>query len=144
MRPVAAACHEPDSDQPACDKVAASWTDSVWRAAEPGAVQWVNWEAWPERNQSCYVHSSVDVPCRQGRVSLYSALVASASHIQHTVNFAKKHNIRFVIKNSGHDFLGRSTAPESLQVLTNRMKGVRFTDNLSQPDPTNTGRKVLL
>jgi hypothetical protein len=52
-----------------------------------------------------------------------------ASHIQQAVRFAKRHNLRLVIKNSGHDFFGRSTAPESLQILTNRMKDIQLSDN---------------
>lgn len=129
VRPVAADCHEPDFNKPGCDAVTASWKNSVWRAAQPGAVQWVNWEAWPEHNESCYVHSSPDIPCGQCRISLYSVLAKSASHIQHAVRFAKRHSVRLAIKNSGHDFLGRSTAPESLQILTNGMKDIRFVDN---------------
>lgn len=129
VRPVAAACHEPDFNKADCDAATASWKNSVWRAAQPAAVQWVNWESWPEHNESCYVHSSPDIPCGQGRISLYSAIVNSASQIQHAVQFAKRHNIRLVIKNSGHDFLGRSTAPDSLQISTNRMKDIRFSDD---------------
>lgn len=129
VRPVAAACHKPDFSKQECDAVAASWNDSIWRAAEPGAVQWVNWESWPEHNQRCYLGTSPDIPCGQGRISLYSVLAKSASHIQHAVRFAKERNIRLAIKNSGHDFLGRSTAPESLQILTSQMKGIQFVDN---------------
>lgn len=51
-----------------------------------------------------------------------------AEHIQAAVRFAAKHNLRLAIKNSGHCFLGRSTAPESLQISTNKMKSMAFTD----------------
>jgi FAD/FMN-containing dehydrogenase len=69
------------------------------------------------------------MPCKQGRISLYSAVVQNARHIQEAVRFAKRHNIRLAIKNSGHDFLGRSAAPNSLQILTNRMKGLQLVDD---------------
>ncbi|PHH84857.1 hypothetical protein CDD83_1260 [Cordyceps sp. RAO-2017] len=94
---------------------------------EPGAVQWTNWEAWPERNESCFFDSPRDIPCRQGRVSLYSALVEAPGHIQAAVRFAAKHRLRLAIKNSGHCFLGRSSAPESLQISTHKLKSIRFT-----------------
>ncbi|KAF7593112.1 hypothetical protein BBP40_011991, partial [Aspergillus hancockii] len=129
VRPVAAVCHEGGANSSACQEVTASWKNSTWRAAQPGAVQWENWEALPEQNQTCYIESPRDIPCGQGRISLYSALAKSAFDVQATVKFAKEHNLRLVIKNSGHDFLGRSSAPESLQILTNGMKAIRFVDS---------------
>ncbi len=89
-----------------------------------GAVQWENWEAWPDKNQYCYVESPESVPCGQGRVSLYSAEVETAADIQATVNFAVRYNIKLAIKNTGHDFLGRSSAPNSLQLNTYKMKNI--------------------
>lgn len=129
VRPVAAVCHTGAYNQQACSAVRGEWSDSVWRAAQTGAAQWENWEAWPERNQSCYAQSARGIPCGQGRISLYSAKVQTAQQIQKAVLFAKKHNLRLVVKNSGHDFLGRSTAPESLQILTHGMKDIRLVDN---------------
>ncbi|KAF7179305.1 hypothetical protein CNMCM7691_008238 [Aspergillus felis] len=78
-----------------------------------------NWAAWPELNESCYIETAAYMPCQQGRISLYSAVVQNARHIQEAVRFAKQHNIRLAIKNSGHDFHGRSAAPNPLQILTN-------------------------
>ncbi|KAH3009360.1 hypothetical protein KXV73_007410 [Aspergillus fumigatus] len=126
VRPVAAPCHEGDSE--ACDLVTKQWYNSTWRAAQPGAVQWENWDSWLEHNQTCSIINPQG-PCGQGRVSLYSVVAEKASHIQEAVRFAKRHNLRLAIKNSGHDFLGRSTAPESLQILTNGMKDIHFSDN---------------
>jgi FAD/FMN-containing dehydrogenase len=39
------------------------------------------------------------------------------------------HNLRLVIKNTGHDLLGRSSAPESLQIWTHKLKDMTFIDN---------------
>ncbi|KAF4234652.1 hypothetical protein CNMCM8980_008618 [Aspergillus fumigatiaffinis] len=123
VQPVAAPCHiNPNSTT--CQEVTAQWSNSVWRAAQPGALQWENWGAWPEHNESCYIETA-PYTCKQGRISLYSAVVQNAGHIQEAVRFARRHNIRLAVKNSGHDFLGRSAAPNSLQILTNRMKGLQ-------------------
>lgn len=130
VRPLAAVCHAgSEQDATACKKVTSLWTNSTWRAAQPGAVQWTNWEAWPARNESCYVDTAPSSPCGQGRVSLYSVQAKSAAHIQAGVRFARQHNLRLAIKNSGHDFLGRSAAPESLQILTSGMSGVRAVED---------------
>ncbi|KAL2832074.1 hypothetical protein BDW59DRAFT_157535 [Aspergillus cavernicola] len=129
VRPVAAVCHDGGAESEACRAVQALWSNSTWRAAQPGAVQYENWEAWPEQNQYCHIQTAFDQPCEQGRISLYSTLATSAADIQKTVRFAKGRNLRLAIKNSGHCFLGRSTAPESLQILTNGMKDIEFVND---------------
>ncbi|KAJ5820416.1 hypothetical protein N7474_006007 [Penicillium riverlandense] len=140
VRPVAAVCHEGDFDATACSAVQAQWANSTWRASEPGAVQWENWEAWPERDQSCYDTTPQNEECGQGRISLYSAIVQTTNQIQRAVQFASRHNLRLAIKNSGHDFLGRSTAPESLQILTFNMKDIQMVDNfVPKGAPKNKG-----
>jgi FAD/FMN-containing dehydrogenase len=101
----------------------------------PGALQWENWEAWPEQNQQCYVESPRSVSCAQGRVSLYSAEVESAAHIQAAVSFAVTYNVKLAIKNTGHDFLGRSSAPYSLQISTYKMKNITVLNNFVPPVP---------
>lgn len=145
VQPVAAPCHiNPNST--ACQDVTAQWSNSVWRAAQPGAVQWENWAAWSEHNESCYIETAPDT-CKQGRISLYSAVVQNARHIQEAVRFARRHNIRLAVKNSGHDFLGRSAAPNSLQILTNRMKGLQTVDDFvpkGAPKHTGEGPAVTL
>ena len=39
--------------------------------------------------------------------------VASVSDVQAGLAFASKNNLRLVIKNTGHDYKGRSSAPDS-------------------------------
>ncbi|KAG2414763.1 hypothetical protein HFD88_005951 [Aspergillus terreus] len=147
VRPAAAVCHSPATDEAACTVVTEQWTNSTWRAAQPGAVQWGNFEAWPERNESCYIENPPNVPCGQGRISLYSVLARSAAHIQEAVRFARRRNLRLVIKNTGHDFLGRSTSPESLQIFTHHMKGIRHVGNFvpkGAPEDKGEGSAVTI
>ncbi|KAL4913584.1 hypothetical protein BDW62DRAFT_220630 [Aspergillus aurantiobrunneus] len=139
VRPVAAVCHDGGSQSEACQAVQSLWSNSTWRAAQPGAVQYENWEAWPDNDQYCHIETPFNQPCGQGRIPLYSTLATSTSDIQETVRFAKEYNIRLAIKNSGHCFLGRSTAPESLQVLTNGMKDIRIVEDF-EPNGAPNGR----
>lgn len=90
-------------------------------------MQWTNWEAWLERNESCFFDSPASMPFRQGRLSLFSAVVEKAEHIQAAVRFAAAHYLRLAIKNSGNCYIGRSTAPELLQISTGKLKSIRFT-----------------
>lgn len=124
VKPAAAVCSPQDFDAGACRNATEYWADSLWRVNQPGAVQYENWEAWPERHQSCHIQTAANKTCSQGRISLYSAQVHSASDVQRAVRFANSHNLRLVVKNTGHDFLGRSTAPFSLQIATRAMKNI--------------------
>jgi hypothetical protein len=44
------------------------------------------------------------------------------------VNFARDQGIRLVIKGTGHDYLGRSSAPGSLLIWTHRMREITVHD----------------
>lgn len=129
VKPVAYQCHDPDYNKAVCNATTEVWGDSVWRTSQPGAVQWTNWEAWSEHNQTCYIDTPRSLACGQGRVSLYSVMAEKPEHIQAAVRFVSKHNVRLAIKNTGHCFLGRSTAPESLQIATTKLKSIKFVDD---------------
>lgn len=121
--------------------------ESLWLSANPGAVQIANWASWPRRNETCYVDTARPVPCGQGRISLYSAVVRKAEHIQAAVRFVKDHNIRLAIKNTGHCFLGRSVAPDSLQILTHNLKNIDFLNDFKPQgcgDGTGYGSAVTI
>lgn len=147
VKPVASVCHDPFFDDAACKKVHSSYRNSVWRAEQPGAVQFPSWEFIPEEGQTCYVDTPRNSPCKQGRVSLYSAIVHTPEQIQAAVRFAGENNIRLVVKNTGHDFLGRSAAPDSLQILTHNMNNVDLTDNFvprGKQDGVGVGSAVTI
>ncbi|KAH7014646.1 FAD binding domain protein [Microdochium trichocladiopsis] len=140
LKPFSFPCHDPNFDAAACDSVRLQSNGSIWRASNPGGVQWENWDALPAENQTCYVHSARGIPCRQGRVPVYAVLARRADHVQEAVRFAAKNNIKLVIKNSGHDYLGRSAGRDSLQISTYRLKNIAFTDNFVTKGPH--GREV--
>lgn len=56
--------------------------------------------------------------CHQGSVPAYYINVQKVSDIQAALKFAKQHSIPLNVKNSGHDYKGRSSAPGSLSVWT--------------------------
>jgi FAD/FMN-containing dehydrogenase len=44
------------------------------------------------------------------------------------VDFAKKNNLKLIVKGTGHDYLGRSNAPDSLLVWTHHMRQIEMQD----------------
>ena len=63
----------------------------------------------------------------------------SGTDIQAAVNFARKHNLKLVVKSTGHDFLGRSTA-RSFLIWTHRMKDMSYTSTfIPEGAPVTSG-----
>ena len=56
--------------------------------------------------------------------SEYAVAVKNAAHVAAAVNFARKHNLRLVVKGTGHSYLGTSNAPDSLMIWTRAMNDV--------------------
>ncbi|HTZ29556.1 MAG TPA: FAD-binding protein [Streptosporangiaceae bacterium] len=52
----------------------------------------------------------------------------SAADVAAAVQFARERGIGVVIKGTGHDYLGRSSAPESLLIWTHRMRDITVHD----------------
>jgi hypothetical protein len=77
-------------------------------------------------NQSCDPFTARSKPCTLGNYVAYAVEAESAADVAATVNFASKNNIRFVIRNTGHDYLGRSTGAGALSVWTHKLKDIEF------------------
>nr|AFO67564.1 chanoclavine-I synthase oxidoreductase protein [Epichloe inebrians] len=133
IRPVASVCHTLEYDAVACANLSSLVVDSGWRASNPSTLQdWV-WESGNTAEETCHSMTSPGEQrrsvCHQGRLPLYSAVVQSASNIQSSVRFAADHNLRLVVKNTGHDCAGRSSSPHSFQIHTNLLKNISFHEN---------------
>lgn len=60
--------------------------------------------------------------------SAYAVAARTPAHVAATVNFARDHNLRLVVKGAGHSYLGTSNAPDSLLVWTRAMNKVTVHD----------------
>lgn len=54
-------------------------------------------------NQSCDPFTSRATPCLLGNYNRYAIEVTCAADIVAGVNFAQKNNVRFVVRNTGHE-----------------------------------------
>ncbi|KAG6007758.1 hypothetical protein E4U21_005597 [Claviceps maximensis] len=105
-------------------------------------VDWV-WESGNTAEETCF-HTTSPVynrqsECQQGRIPLYSATVESVSDIQSCVRFASCHDLRLVVRNTGHDSAGRSAAPHSFQIHTGSLKNISLHDDFV-PRGSSTGK----
>lgn len=97
--------------------------------------------AYFSTNNSCNPWLDRTNPCTIGNHAVYAIDATDPSHLQNGVRFAKYHNIRLVIRNTGHDYLGKSTGAHSLALWTHNFKSMEV---LNYVGATYTGPAVRL
>ncbi|KAI8282818.1 isoamyl alcohol oxidase [Colletotrichum sp. SAR11_57] len=126
--PPAAPCYAgPNRDAAACEAVTQGWSTATFQASQPIGYDY-------PLNSSCplaqFTANAPSANCTIGNSPVFAVNVTDEEHISKAVEFAKKNNIRVVIKSTGHDFLQRSTGYGSLSIwLQNYRKGFNFHDD---------------
>jgi FAD/FMN-containing dehydrogenase len=67
--------------------------------------------------------------CTQGGYSEYAVKVSNVAQIQLAVNLARNINLRLVIRNTGHDYNGRSVGKGALSIWTHGLKEIKYVEN---------------
>ncbi|KAG8761948.1 hypothetical protein FRC12_009258 [Ceratobasidium sp. 428] len=89
-------------------------------------MQGLAWES-----PGCDIESPRNVTCDQGFIPTYSVAAAGADDISKAVKFASKNNVKLVVKNTGHDYLGRPSGTGTLSVWTHQLKDINFADSFT-------------
>lgn len=83
------------------------------------------------QNNTCSPFTPQDEHCALGNLVTYSVNASNYQHVQAAVKFARDHHLRLAIKNTGHDFLGRSTAKGGLGIWTHHLNAVEVIEHTS-------------
>ncbi|KAJ5253939.1 hypothetical protein N7524_011119 [Penicillium chrysogenum] len=121
--PLGSPCHEPNYDAAACAALKANWNMPQPHFDSSSSVMQTYFA-----NQSCDPFTPKSQPCRLGNYVNYAVNVSSSDQVVAAVNFARDNNIRFVIRNTGHDYLGRSTGAGALSVWTHHLNDIEYKD----------------
>lgn len=78
--------------------------------------------------RACDPYSNRSIPCTLGNYVAYSVKVTEAFDVITALEFAKAQNVRVLARNTGHDFLGRSTGAGALAVWTQGLKNISFNE----------------
>lgn len=100
-----------------------NYTNSYWRASQPGASQEVVWEQDLATGASCFDAAS---PCELGNIPPFAVRAATTADAQAALAFAVRHNVRVVVKSSGHEYQGRSAGAGALLLWTHALTGLAF------------------
>ncbi|KAL6859559.1 hypothetical protein J3F83DRAFT_749401 [Trichoderma novae-zelandiae] len=116
----------PDFDADDCASILDNYSNGTFRESTYGAQQITQWEACGSAN--CYpgIVPPQAPTCSLGRISPLYVDAETPADITATLAFAKQHGIRIVVKNTGHDYLGRSAAANTLGLRTHNMKNMTF------------------
>ncbi|TID22399.1 FAD-binding domain-containing protein [Venturia nashicola] len=66
--------------------------------------------------------------CKMGNYPVYVVKAMKREDVKAAVEFANQHGLRLVVKNTGHDFLGRNVGYGSLSIWTHHLRGIHFQD----------------
>jgi FAD/FMN-containing dehydrogenase len=61
--------------------------------------------------------------------SVYAVAAQTTGHVAAAVDFARRHDLRVVIKGGGHSYLGTSSAPDSMLIWTRAMDRIELHDS---------------
>ncbi|KAL0940341.1 isoamyl alcohol [Colletotrichum truncatum] len=139
--PIGSVCHDPNYDEAACTALRAAWTLPETHFPSSSSVMQSYFA-----NQSCDPFTDRTTPCLLGNYVNYAVEVTSAQDVVETVNFARENNIRFLVRNTGHDHLGRSTGAGALAAWTHKLKDITVTswsDDLWNGPAIKLGAGVL-
>ncbi|GAA5867030.1 hypothetical protein JCM8547_008415 [Rhodosporidiobolus lusitaniae] len=130
-------------DEPSC-------ADPFWRIEQPSAVMFLNFENgqgcdalppinWTTASIESLSSSSAD------RTPAYVLEALDADDVIHAVQFARSHRLRLRVKNTGHDYLGRSSDAGSFTLWTNKLKSSAYEESfVPEGAPAGTkGEKAL-
>jgi hypothetical protein len=114
--------NQPNYNATLCPTVQSGWNTS-WPFVVDNPIQ-IAYQNWV--NDSCWPFPEAGFTCSGEGYPSYVVNAATVAHVQAGINFARENNVRLAIKATGHDFRGRSTAPNALSIWLRSLKGLEW------------------
>ncbi|KAI0179866.1 FAD-binding domain-containing protein [Hypoxylon sp. FL1284] len=121
--PLGSPCHDPNYDEELCASLQEQWLYSGVHLESSSSVM-----APLFANQSCDPWQPQSKPCTLGNYVSYAVNVSGPDDVIAALQFADEKNVRFVIRNTGHDYLGRSTGAGALSVWVHQLRSTEVLD----------------
>ncbi|KAL2817466.1 isoamyl alcohol oxidase [Aspergillus cavernicola] len=121
--PLAAPCFDPNYNVTECQYLRDQWTQPALHDASSSSIM-----AAAVANESCDPFAAQSRP----NVVSFAVNVSPAAEIARTIAYAAERNIRLVIRNTGHGYLGKSTGAGGVSIWTLYLKDITV-HNYSSP-----------
>ncbi|GJC81678.1 FAD-linked oxidoreductase ZEB1 [Colletotrichum liriopes] len=145
--PPEAACHNTFNgtlgtvntyDASKCAEVIAEYTDEQWTTDQLGLNLWKYFT-----NATCQPTENPSEPCTLGNYGVYAIKATKKQHVKAGIDFARDNNLRLIIRNTGHDFIGRSTGWGALIINTHSFQDITFSKQWTGPGGYNGGTVTI-
>ncbi|KAF2467735.1 FAD-binding domain-containing protein [Lindgomyces ingoldianus] len=124
--PQAAVCYPGDAQNDAkCQQLTSNWTNSYTHVNDPTEILSPVYQGLTCQPPSIYNSGN----CTLGGYPAYVVNVKNVLDIQVAINFARNDGVRLVVKNTGHDFAGKSAGAAALSIWTHGLKDIQFFDS---------------
>ncbi|PRP82750.1 hypothetical protein PROFUN_09835 [Planoprotostelium fungivorum] len=145
--PIGSPCFltSPDYSNASCTFVRSQYMNPYYRQSHYGAMEYTNWETCGLDNCLPSMLGPLQNPtCGLGRLSSAYVQAQTTAHITATLAFIKQHNIRLVLRNTGHDYQGRSSSANSLALVTSSFKSMSLIRNFSTNSCPTTYQNIAV
>ncbi|OQE00370.1 hypothetical protein PENVUL_c053G00023 [Penicillium vulpinum] len=129
--PLASPCHAPSYNATECQYIQDQWVQPALHDGSSSSIM-----AADIANATCDPFTASSSPCRLGNMVSYAVNVSSSADIARTMAYADDNNLRLVIRNTGHDYMGKSTGAGGLSIWTHYLKDIKINYNYSSPHYT--------
>ncbi|KAH8683925.1 hypothetical protein BGZ61DRAFT_394241 [Ilyonectria robusta] len=119
--PLGSACYDGEHyDEAKCKFLIDNWNKSDTHVVDPSSVMSPLYEGATCEPQG----ASLGKNCTLGAFPTYSLNITNVAQIQLAINFARNANLRLVVRNTGHDFLGKNTGEGALSLWTHHLNKI--------------------
>ncbi|KAL4931813.1 uncharacterized protein BDV17DRAFT_288397 [Aspergillus undulatus] len=127
--PRASTCYSgPAYDAADCEYLTSQWTNSYFHADDP-----IEMLSPVYQGLTCQPTTDPDASCTMGGYPHFVINATTVAQIQLGINFARNTGVRLVVKNTGHDFSGKSGGAGSLSIWTHNLQGIKYIKNFEAP-----------
>ncbi|KAL2842314.1 hypothetical protein BJX68DRAFT_270759 [Aspergillus pseudodeflectus] len=133
--PRASTCYSgPAYDAADCEYLTSQWTNSYFHLSDP-----IEMLSPVYQGLTCQPTTDPSDSCTMGGYPHYVINATDVAQIQLGINFARNTGVRLVVKNTGHDFSGKSGGAGSLSIWTHNLKGLKYIESYDAPGTVWTG-----
>ncbi|KAL2265873.1 hypothetical protein VTJ83DRAFT_6973 [Remersonia thermophila] len=111
-----------------CAEATQNWSNEQWHVEQPGASLWTYFT-----NDTCRPTTDPNEPCTLGYYGVYVIMANKKQHVKAGIDFARRNNIRLIVRNTGHDFIGRSTGYGALIINMHAFQDITWMNSYTGP-----------